>query len=351
MSIYQRNGTWHIDLTVPGHPRVRRSACTADKKAAQELHDRLRAQLWRTAQLGESPERVFDDAALVLLELSQGQSDYNTKVRHVEYWREALGSRAPLRSLTVDVVMSNLPTHTTHPNRKPTPVSPATKNRYVATIRRMLNLAFEREWVDRPFKAAAFREPKKRVRWEPQHTIRHLIEVMSLEWMRDVCTVAVVTGMREDELLSMEPRHVDLRTRQAHVEADQAKSGYARSVPLNDDAMRVFERRIPMARKYIFERPSRDGKIRQIGQTDARCFSRACALVGIQDFHFHDLRHTWASWHVQSGTPLMVLKELGGWETMEMVQRYAHLAPSHLAHHADRVTFTSQSDEDKKKAA
>jgi site-specific recombinase XerC len=43
------------------------------------------------------------------------------------------------------------------------------------------------------------------------------------------------------------------------------------------------------------------------------------------------LRHTWASWHVQNGTPLHILKELGGWATYEMVQRYAHLAPEHLA--------------------
>ncbi|WZB62197.1 tyrosine-type recombinase/integrase [Achromobacter xylosoxidans] len=56
-------------------------------------------------------------------------------------------------------------------------------------------------------------------------------------------------------------------------------------------------------------------------------------------FHWHDLRHTRASWHVQHGTPLMVLKELGGWETIEMVQKYAHLAPSHVAAHANAVKF------------
>jgi len=51
----------------------------------------------------------------------------------------------------------------------------------------------------------------------------------------------------------------------------------------------------------------------------------------IRDFRRHDLRHTWASWHVQPGTPLQVLKELGGWETLKMVQRYAHLSADHLA--------------------
>jgi integrase len=47
------------------------------------------------------------------------------------------------------------------------------------------------------------------------------------------------------------------------------------------------------------------------------------------------LRHTWASWHVQSGTPLFALQELGGWESTEMVRRYAHLAADHLAAYAE----------------
>jgi integrase len=79
-----------------------------------------------------------------------------------------------------------------------------------------------------------------------------------------------------------------------------------------------------------------------IGQHDHRVFERACRAVGIEDFHRHDLRHTWASWHVQQGTPLMVLKEPGSWETLEMVRKYAHLAPSHVAAHANTVKFWSR---------
>jgi hypothetical protein len=50
------------------------------------------------------------------------------------------------------------------------------------------------------------------------------------------------------------------------------------------------------------------------------------------------LTHTWASWHVQNGTPLFVLQELGGWESVEMVRRYAHLAADRLAPFADRLS-------------
>ncbi|HYA58847.1 MAG TPA: tyrosine-type recombinase/integrase, partial [Burkholderiaceae bacterium] len=59
--------------------------------------------------------------------------------------------------------------------------------------------------------------------------------------------------------------------------------------------------------------------------------------AAISDFRWHDLRHTWASWHVQGGTPLFALQELGGWESAEMVRRYAHLAADHLAPYTERL--------------
>ena len=68
---------------------------------------------------------------------------------------------------------------------------------------------------------------------------------------------------------------------------------------------------------------------------------RPLKRAGIHDFRWHDLRHTWASWHVQAGTPLHVLQDLGGWETAEMVRRYAHLSADHLAGYVDRVSGAS----------
>lgn len=66
-------------------------------------------------------------------------------------------------------------------------------------------------------------------------------------------------------------------------------------------------------------------------------WKRALRRAGIEKFRFHDLRHTWASWHVMSGTSLRELMELGGWKSYEMVLRYAHLAPEHLSTAAARI--------------
>jgi integrase len=69
-------------------------------------------------------------------------------------------------------------------------------------------------------------------------------------------------------------------------------------------------------------------------------WKRALRRVGITDFRFHDLRPTWASWHVTNGTSLQELMELGGWKSYEMVLRYAHLAPDHLSRAAARIEQT-----------
>ena len=63
----------------------------------------------------------------------------------------------------------------------------------------------------------------------------------------------------------------------------------------------------------------------------------ACEKAGITDFRFHDLRHTWASWHRQAVTSCDELKELGGWKSRVMVDRYAKFGTEHLTVAAARI--------------
>jgi integrase len=74
-----------------------------------------------------------------------------------------------------------------------------------------------------------------------------------------------------------------------------------------------------------------------VNQLSTKAWYNALARAGIENFRLHDLRHTWASWHVQNGTPLFALQELAGWETEKMVRRYAHLAADHLAVYAGKL--------------
>jgi integrase len=148
---------------------------------------------------------------------------------------------------------------------------------------------------------------------------------------------ALATGLRMRNVLGLEWRQVDGERGLAWIHPDQAKARRAIPVPLNDDARAVLR-----------EQEGRDATLVFAGQKrpDSRVWQKALTRAGIKDFRWHDLRHTWASWHAQSGTPMQVLQEMGGWETADMVRRYAHLGAEHLAEHAarisGRVTFLSQ---------
>jgi hypothetical protein len=72
------------------------------------------------------------------------------------------------------------------------------------------------------------------------------------------------------------------------------------------------------------------------------------AACGIQDFRWHDLRHTWASWLRQNDVPTWVLQELGGWKSETMVRRYAHMSATHLQPYADQLIFPVTNGESRK---
>ena len=106
-------------------------------------------------------------------------------------------------------------------------------------------------------------------------------------------------------------------------------------MPLNVDALRVV---LLQAGKHPVRVFSYKGE--PVVQVATAAWYKALKRCGVDDFRWHDLRHTWASWHVQSGTPLNVLHEL--WGSTQMVRRYAHFSASHLASYADRLpAFTN----------
>jgi integrase len=147
-----------------------------------------------------------------------------------------------------------------------------------------------------------------------------------------MATFALATGLRAANITGLCWEQVDMERKQAWVHPDQAKARRAIAVPLNEAALEVLRRQKGnhFVRVFTYEGEP-------VQQVSTKAWYKALKRAGIENFRFHDLRHCWASWHVQNGTPLHVLQELGGWETPAMVRRYAHLAVGHLAPYADRA--------------
>ena len=123
---------------------------------------------------------------------------------------------------------------------------------------------------------------------------------------------------------------VDLQRGTVIVEADEAKAGQRILVPLNTAAREILK---------ALPEPHEGRVWGDVTRVWCNTWKASCTRAGVPWLRFHDLRHTWASWHAMAGTPLSVLQELGGWHSPQMVQRYAHLSPEHLAAAAERVSL------------
>jgi len=198
-------------------------------------------------------------------------------------------------------------------------------------------IAQESDWISSKPKVKLREEGGIRIRYITQVEARTLLACLTQDWLKNIVTCALSTGMRQGEILSLKWSSVNLDNRMCWVNPEHAKSGYGRAVPLNDEALALITSLKGKHTKYVFTRCGKG--LRSI---DTPMFKRGCKAAEIEQFRFHDLRHTWASWHAQAGTPLTKLQALGGWLTIQMVMRYAHLSPVHLTEHVSNVLFTAQ---------
>lgn len=143
---------------------------------------------------------------------------------------------------------------------------------------------------------------------------------------------ALATGLLKSRVLQARWDEIDLCRRVMTIVGIKIKNGRPLQIPLNDDAMTVLAACQGQHETYVF---THNGE--PFFSIENRVWKKALSEAGLTDFRWHDLRHTWASWHVQNGTTLVQLMALGGWKTFSMVQRYAHFNTQHLVQPAKNV--------------
>ncbi len=211
-------------------------------------------------------------------------------------------------------------------------VSNATVNRPLEVVRAILRKCVNQwEWLDRTPQVRMLKEPTRRVRFLTRSEAQRLLAELP-EHLAIMVAFSLATGLRRANVTGLQWSQVDLVRGLAWIHPDQAKARRAIAVPLNAEAVAIIRGRIGKHVTHVFS-----FRAKPICQVSTKAWYQALARAGIEDFRWHDLRHTWAIWHVQHGTPLHALQELGGWESPEMVRRYAHFSADHLAPYADRL--------------
>jgi integrase len=207
----------------------------------------------------------------------------------------------------------------------------ATVNRHLAVMRAILRMARnEWQWLDTIPKIRLLSGEVERDRWLTRDEAKHLLSFCPPH-LQALARFALATGCRASEITKLEWSRVDLARQTAWL--NDTKNGTPRGVPLNLDAVQVLEEQIGKHAQFCFtyrNEPLRWG----VSNT---AWQNAVSKAELGDLRFHDLRHTWASWHRQSGTSCDELKELGGWKSRSMVDRYAKFATEHLAAAASRI--------------
>lgn len=207
-----------------------------------------------------------------------------------------------------------------------------TVNRMLALVRSILRrAAVDWEWIEIVPKVRLLREPNRRVRYLTINQAQRLLQELPPH-LADMAAFSLATGVRKSNVTGLQWSQVDMQRSMAWIHPDQSKNRKAIAVPLNDDAMRVLALQVGRHPTHVFAR-----KGETIAQVNTAAWKKALKRAEIENFRWHDLRHTWASWHVQNGTPLNVLQELGGWESEQMVRRYAHFSAGHLAVYVSKL--------------
>jgi integrase len=314
MGLYKRNNTFWFSIMYQGR-RLQESLGTDNRKLAEKVYAKKLTDIVEGRHFESSISRKtsFEEMVTKFLSEHAHSRDEHT----VKQLRKSFNGYM-LSEISTRLVAE----YRAHRLQK---VKPATVYQELALLRRMFNVAIrEWEWVrDNPVSRLSFSVGNKnaRDRWlTPEEESNLLHCATNPHWLRTLLVLALHTGMRQGEILNLRWQDVDFGKKTILVV--KSKNGQKRSIPMNFT--------VCQAMKDIKVRDI-SGSVFPIAIRSLRvAFEKTLNKAGIENFHFHDLRHTFATRLVQNGVDLYKVKELLGHKTLAMTTRYAHHYPESL---------------------
>ena len=329
MGTYRQGKIYWVNKCVDG-VRYYKSAETTSKMEAKAFYETWVVELKEQIKTGkpiikeQAPERItFSELSIKYLEFTAGRLKSHDRLKSFTNTLNKYFAKKRLTDFTVldienmqsDIIKRNL--------------SVSYANRLTAILKRMFKKAAEWELIDenilkRIRTAKLLKGEIKRLRYLTDDEQERLISACSKE-IRPIIITALNTGMRKSEILNLTWDRVDLKNKV--ILLDITKNGERREIPINNtllNTLSVITRHIKC--EYVFYnketlKPYYDIK---------KSFATALKKAHIIDFHFHDLRHTFASSLVMEGIDLATIQKLLGHKTINMTLRYAHLSNVHL---------------------
>ncbi len=226
--------------------------------------------------------------------------------------------------------------------RKDVGKSDATVNRELQALRHLFNKAIAwRKAQHNPVRQIKLRkEENSRVRFLTEEEEASLLETCSSN-LRAIVIAALNTGFRRGELLSLTWGDIDFVRGLITVQAGYAKNGERRTIPMSGEELRQLltglKTSADNAGKVFL---NSNGEAYKLVST---VFDEAVERANITDFHFHDLRHTFASRLIMAGVDLRTVQILMGHKTIAMTLRYSHLSPDHLRGAVEKLNLGKKS--------
>ena len=314
--------------------RLRRERIGPNKAAAEHRLREVLSERTEGRHIKKSPDALtlFKNLAIWYLNLSEVQTKRSYK-RDKELIANLLpwfGDRL-LKDITPALVEAYKQKRLTEPSRRTpqTMTKPATVNREVACFKAIFNKAIANDKAERsPFqgkKVKMLEENNERDRiLSPNEYIRLLAHCPSQ--IKPIVRLAYHTGMRQGEILFLTWEKVDLKEGFIRLEPKDTKTKKGRLVPLNQELvkmLKVMPRGLPSVRVFPY-------KGKAFGSTFQKAFETARKRARIEDFTFHDLRHTAINnWRLQ-GHDYFRIMAASGHKTMHVFKRYNTVSKDEL---------------------
>ncbi len=330
---------YRVQIRLKGYPL---QTATFDRKTdAREWAQTTEADIkagrhFKTAEAKRHTFRDMVDRYLRDVMPHKNAQTQRAQIRQLAWWKEQLGER-PLADISPALIAETRDRLAGTPTPSGKPRAPATVARYLAALSHCYSVAVK-EWGwldDTPMrKVAKPREPRGRVRFlsdDERGRLLRACESSTSAYLYPIVVLALSTGMRRGEIMNLTWDRVDIQRRLVILRADDTKTGEARAVPIvglaHDILSQIAQERTGKD-TLVFPAPPVSGQPERPLDIQS-AWMRALRVAEIEDFRFHDLRHSAASYLAMNGASLAEIADVLGHKTVQMAKRYSHLTDAH----------------------